>query len=499
MKFRNLLLFALTWSLLSGAAFQRIPPPAGGDSPWQALAAGIDYQEFYLEHPNHLYVTRMQRDQANLTLDSSIAQGRLSGGLETVRDMAARYDQSIAYWDGEWGARYQVVAAINGYFYDTESGIPRRGQVQSGWYARRFDDRENASGFAWTMERQAFIGGCVVHPRNKQLVKFLEAGEELNFDGLNTPRGDDDLVIYTPQYDASTLTGDEGFEALVELERPLGLIPAPAMVEGVVRVVRDGQGNMPLPFDHVALSASGAAAEPLRKLAQVGARVGISQEMRHLQPDCRTPNLLDWSGTYAAIGGSFYFLKDGAVQALGELGAVLRSPRTALAFNDRYIFFIVVDGRDDFSSLGMSMVELALFARNRLGARSGVALDGGGSSTMIVNGELKNRPNTEVQDPAAQEGRIERAVANGMFMAVVLPRELSGRFQVGQALQTTGETTLRLGPGDNYAVLAALPAGSTGVVVEHSNGLNGVLAKGTYWWKVAFGDLVGWVEEEGIR
>jgi hypothetical protein len=33
------------------------------------------------------------------------------------------------------------------------------------------------------------------------------------------------------------------------------------------------------------------------------------------------------------------------------------------------------------------------------------------------------------------------------------------------------------------------------VIQPHLNNLNGVLAKGTHWWKVAFGGTVGWVDE----
>ena len=36
------------------------------------------------------------------------------------------------------------------------------------------------------------------------------------------------------------------------------------------------------------------------------------------------------------------------------------------------------------------------------------------------------------------------------------------------------------------------------VVGFSTNDLNGILAKGVYWWKVAFGDLTGWVYEDGL-
>jgi hypothetical protein len=41
-----------------------------------------------------------------------------------------------------------------------------------------------------------------------------------------------------------------------------------------------------------------------------------------------------------------------------------------------------------------------------------------------------------------------------------------------------------------------LPADASGVVLAHP--LNGVLAKGSYWWKVDFGEVIGWVKEESL-
>ena len=41
-------------------------------------------------------------------------------------------------------------------------------------------------------------------------------------------------------------------------------------------------------------------------------------------------------------------------------------------------------------SVGMSIHELAVFARDTLGATWGVAQDGGGSSTMVINGQVVN-------------------------------------------------------------------------------------------------------------
>jgi hypothetical protein len=74
-------------------------------SPWEPVAEGIDYQKFKLPDPNNIYVARMDRDNLNVAIESSIAQGRLSGGFEPVSGMAERYDQALNYWGESWGSR----------------------------------------------------------------------------------------------------------------------------------------------------------------------------------------------------------------------------------------------------------------------------------------------------------------------------------------------------------------------------------------------------------
>jgi len=487
----------------------------GASSLWRSLSNGIEYREFYQPEPNHLYVVRMDRLNPLVTLETSLAQSRLSGGLETVREQAERYDQAINYWGEEWGGRNQVVAAINGSFYDPDTAIPWSGMVHSGWYAKHFEERQNASGFAWTLGRKAFIGGCVVHPPAKQIITFQSTGATQTFDGINVPRAENQLVVYTPQFGLSTQTGEKGIEVQVELVRPMMIMPEPDRVTGIIKEIRDGTGSSMIPFDSVILSASGKVGETLRNNARLGEQVGISQEIRHLTPDCQSPNPTSWTKTYASVAAGFTFLAEGVIQGTDDLGAILRNPRTAIAFNDRYVFFIVVDGRDRLHSKGMSMVEMGVFTKKTLGATWGAALDGGGSSTLVVNGEVMNNPNAElieqeVKDDALLLGDrgaklgaqpeefqiIERAVANGMMMVVTQPRELSSRFKSGDrvTISATSEVNVRLGPGTNYSAHQILTPGAQGVILEHS--LNGVLAKGAFWWKIVSGEVVGWVSEE---
>ena len=510
--------------------------------PWQAVAPGIDYVQLNLQNPvNNVYIARMDRSVLSVTLDTSIASGYLYSGKESVSQMAARYNQAINYWGQApltptWGSRNDVIVAINGSYYDVPSGNPWSGMVQSGWYAKRFDDLGGSSGFAWKLDRSAFIGECVDHPGDsddqpdwKQLITYTD-GFSQTFQGINITRTNHTLIVFTPQYDATTRTDKSGAEVLVELSRPLLIIPWPRMVTGTVSAIYTATGSTPIPFDSVVLSAKGPAKLTMLEHVQVGDVVGISQEIKSYRFNCTSPMSLDWGKTYASLSGGFYFLRNGIIRHFyDDQGATMRAPRTAIVFDTNYIYFVVVDGRDNWHSQGMTIDELALFARDTLSATYGISQDGGGSSTMVVNGEVKNNTycnnancyyrfmplvgrgsgavaRAEMDEPLTLTQTIqsdqvdavtaERYVANGMMMVIVEPKQASTTFTPTQVVKTKSVVDLRLGPGSNYAAPWDIAKDTSGVIVPHA--LNGVLAKGVYWWKVEFNGMQGWVLESAL-
>ncbi len=431
---------------------------------WTAIGPGIEYEDFQLDDPNNLFVARMDRHHPACAIESSIGLGRLSGGRERVTGQAGRYDDAIGFWRRDWGMRNDVVVAINGDFFDLTTGVPTNGQVHSGWYAKQSQGPSPA--FGWTLGRDAFIvGGLDWDPR----VVYLASGGTQTIKGINRARGTDELVLFTPQFDSDTKTSNAGVEVLVEMTRPTLITPQSDPVRGTVRQVRQNQGSTPIPFDHVVLSASGTAATTLLANAAVGAGLGFS-----LSTDGG-----NWNKAYAGIGGGEVFLAYGFVRG----GQDVRHPRTAIAFNDDYVFFVVVDGRDPGVSVGMTMTEIGNFCLNSLGAAWGINQDGGGSSTMVVNGVIKNNPS---------DGS-ERTVANGMMMVVMQPKTQSTAFQAGDQARTTASSNVRLGPGTNYTALTTVPANTQGVILDHS--LRGIDAKGFSWWKCDFAGTEGWVAE----
>lgn len=103
---------------------------------------------------------------------------------------------------------------------------------------------------------------------------------------------------------------------------------------------------------------------------------------------------------YNAIGGSFPLVKQGENEALKNEDArcVTRNPFTAvgLSRDEHTMYWLVIDGRQEDYSGGATVVETADWLL-WLGAYSGILLDGGGSTTMVMedatgNPKVLNRP-----------------------------------------------------------------------------------------------------------
>ena len=453
-------------------------------------------------------------------MESSIADGKLAEGIDTVRGMAQFYDGTISYANAEWGSRSRVLVAINGFYFNASTGEPWSGMVQSGWFAKRFWESQSVSGFAWTLNRQAFIGECIYYPGARNVI--VVDGDEANaikFHALNEPREADQLVIYTPQWDDTTRTDNDGVEVLVEMQRPNLILPWPHRVLGTVTAIRDGKGSTPIPFDSVVLSGNGLSRSKLLNAVQVGSQIGISHEL----DNCPVAPAYDWTKTYTGIGADFIYLKDGQPRlSPSNENHNVPAPRTALAYNDEYLFFIVVDGRHPGVSEGLSAYDVGVFARDVLSATQGVTLDSGGSPTMVVEGELVNNTYCNFTwqcDPSAADLAeltplpnapgvydvggalwdaeavlLEPLVANGLMMVAVSPPMTSTLRAPGQQFVFPDWGEVRLGPGSNYGLLATLPPGTVGEIIPHAGGLNGLLVQGRFWWRMDFNDAPsGWI------
>ncbi len=119
---------------------------------------------------------------------------------------------------------------------------------------------------------------------------------------------------------------------------------------------------------------------------------------------------------FNAIAGDRLIVKDG--KTVANLAATTPAPRTAIGLNKtgRWLLFIVIDGRQPGFSEGVTLPELAINLLS-YGVYTGVNMDGGGSSAMVIRGldgnpRLLNSPIDE-NIPGKQ-----RAVANHLGLLV---------------------------------------------------------------------------------
>ncbi|WP_078489424.1 phosphodiester glycosidase family protein [Streptomyces bikiniensis] len=206
----------------------------------------------------------------------------------------------------------------------------------------------------------------------------------------------DEIVEFTPDWGVATPDG------------PRGSVEAVLDGDGAVSRLRSPAGG-PVPKDGRALYGIGEGADWLREHVRRGTAPDVSIPLT----DSSGEDLTGFVDT--AVGGGRRLLSGGrVVLSERDRAATDRPPRTLAGVTaDGSVLLVTVDGRDPGASEGATLAESAGLLSS-LGAVDGLNLDGGGSTTMVVGGELRNRPREAVGDPVG-----ERKVAT---VLAVLPR-----------------------------------------------------------------------------
>ena len=122
--------------------------------------------------------------------------------------------------------------------------------------------------------------------------------------------------------------------------------------------------------------------------------------MKVVDPSTATAQELLEQGVWQAFSFGPGLITDGEIDvALNtEVGkAKASNPRTAIGIiDDLHYVFVVSDGRSGEGE-GLSLYELASFME-QLGVQTAYNLDGGGSSTMVFQGEVVNNPSSGFRD-----------------------------------------------------------------------------------------------------
>lgn len=369
-----------------------------------------------------------------LTMDVGLAFDRI-GKTERTTSIASRHG---------------AIAAVNGDFW-----IPSSGPVHP--FAEDGDLKKSSEvpgiGFAVSVdEQQVFIA------RPDQAVGLVEVdtGETWTIDTMNDgPPGLGEIAAYSPTGGTAEVPPAYACSArLLTLGSPRLKVPEPG-VERDFSVDQVGCSAEPMTTNGgVVLAAKPASDEALRLLSlTVGETV-------------RATWSFGWPGVFDSIGGVPLLVSHGevAVEAC-DTAFCRRNPRTGVGVtSDGHLLLVVVDGRQPKKySIGMGLVTFAQLFVDR-GALWAMNLDGGGSSTMVVNGEVVNRPSDESG---------ERPVQSALL---VLPGPDDGEIPpaIGAGASGPGRAVL-LDPGSTGGMLDALARGAWGSPLDLSKDLQRAL------------------------
>jgi len=368
-----LTLFSLLGVGLTRRSFSAEPRNRqSGEQEFQGVARGIEHLRITRGHKSENEATgpwlinllKIDLKQVDLRIAHALDEGV---GLETTSSMAARYAAS---------------AAVNAGFFRTTGTY--RGEssgvlVLAGKLISEPIEGRAAFGLIKSSKGAEIIFG---HLKFSGYVESVR-GRRLATSGLNRPRAADELIVYTPEFHRTTLTTPDGIEVIVRRTR-------------IIRI-RDGEGSSGIPLDGFVISACGSAREWVLANLRVGSVVRLSSKLVPVESEMTE----SWKRASFIVGGGPQLIKDARVAITFEAEKIAptfvsdRHPRTAIArLADGRVIVATVDGRQPGVSAGMSLPELADLLLE-FSATEAINLDGGGSTTMVVNGKLANKPSDQ--------------------------------------------------------------------------------------------------------
>ena len=278
-------------------------------------------------------------------------------------------------------ARHGAIAAVNAGFFLLPSGDPAGIYKLNGQIVSDTKRPRGAVGIVRDGAIPRLVFGRVAATMALRLPRLARRDARMEIAGVDTTRHRGKLMLFTPAYHTHTDTAGGGLEWVVRGNPP--------RIEGAPSTA----GKTPIPRDGFVLSYGGTTAPPPLSAMTRGTRVELETTYAALDRPVD-----DWQRAEAIVGGAGLLIRDGrpitewAVEALTPGFAETRHPRTLIGTHaDGSLWLITVDGRQPQLSAGMSLFELRSLA-GRLGLTQALNLDGGGSTTMWVQGRIVNSP-----------------------------------------------------------------------------------------------------------
>ncbi len=330
---------------------------------FKTIQDGIEYAEIKRgteTEPVKINLLRLDLTKVRLdvvhALDAAI-------GLETTSSMATRHG---------------AFAAINAGFFRLDRSIFAGDETGVLVINNELYSESHSGRVALMIENN--LDRTQVSIERANITDSIEVNDKTFDVGRNRERKANDLVLFSNNFNYTTLTDNNGIEFFLENSK-------------VVKIV-DQKGSNKIPGGDYILSASGKMREELKNLIKLGTK--ITHFVKQSSPTDSTTGTL-FKTAEDIISGVPQLIKNGKIEITWEQEKSSKSfvetrhPRTAVAkLKDGKFLMATVDGRQK-ESVGMNLDELAALLLE-LGATDAMNLDGGGSTTMFAGGKVVNKP-----------------------------------------------------------------------------------------------------------
>lgn len=317
---------------------------------------------------------RIDLSQNDIDVSGVFAHGLLGAGLERTSDMIGNNKSR------------NIIAAVNADFFGGRPPVFQNSMIVDGQFVK-----------GACMNRTSFMcdaQGNLSFNKFKFFGYWKHKGDSVVISELNSPVVSDNYCFYNEYYRKMPLQKDSvAYLCLKPLQKcdinePIGYVVAERVLNA---------DSLDFSDEKRYLGCKITCQKKLEKNDTITLCLGIS-------PEIEKPVFL--------IGGLPRLIENGrrikrfeGREGLSRKGFWAdRHPRTAIGVDRKknILFLVVVDGRQNGYSIGMTLSELAKYMKS-LGCQDALNLDGGGSSTMIINHKIVNSPSDKTG---------ERKVAN---------------------------------------------------------------------------------------
>ena len=317
------------------------------------IMPGLNYTR-YLRVDNRGMLTAyvLEADRSKFDLQLVLAGDSIASGRQKLKAIASAH---------------QAVAAINGGYFALDGSLIGNTRINGQTAGTTYFDRTSLG----------FMPDGTLKLATSQYYGVVEiAGQKAYLSGVNCPRGENNTILYNSLFGNYTGTNEFAKEYVVQNGK----------------VIAINQANSFIPTDAQVISVHGTAQDAFAKV-RIGDKISIGE---NFGPELDSASTIVGAGPELLRNGQLHVT---AVQEQFPSDiAKGRAPRTALGIKaDGKIILMVIDGRQSHS-IGTTLTETAQLLQ-KFGAVNGFNLDGGGSSEMVLQGQILNSPSDGGERP----------------------------------------------------------------------------------------------------